>query len=349
MKKLSVLIYVLATVLISGNSAYTQIVAPNAVVGQRTLFYEDAARNRKLITEVWYPAVKTAQPGHVDEIPFIRIATARDSKIAEGRHPLILFSHGTGGGRNTVEWFCAGLAEQGFIVAAVDHFGNTFDNPIPEEFVKVWNRPLDISFVLTQLLRDNDFANSIDSTRIGAAGFSLGGYTVIALAGGKLDWTALTKFFKSPHGKDEVNVPEMPGLIDLIDKPEIKKGFAAAPSLHDKRIKSIFAMSPAAGQGFPTKQNLSQVSIPTYIVTVGGDKIAPPNTNAAHYAKLIPRAGYALIDEQAGHYVFLNEAKESLKSQAPMFFSDRAGVNRREVHEKVLAVAFEHFRKTLKK
>jgi predicted dienelactone hydrolase len=169
------------------------------------------------------------------------------------------------------------------------------------------------------------------------------------LAGAQLDWTALTEFFKSSEGKDEINIPEMPGLINLIDNPEIKEGFAAAPSLHDKRIKSVFAMSPAAGQGFPTKQNFSEVSIPTYIVTVGGDKIAPPNTNAAHYAKLIPRAGYALIDEQAGHYVFLNEAKESLKSQAPMFFSDRAGVNRREVHEKVLAVAFEHFRKTLKK
>lgn len=349
MKIRRILIQVLTAVLISGNIAYAQFSIPRSVVGQRTVHYEDASRNRKLTTEVWYPAVATAQPVQVDEIPFIRIATARNAKIAEGLHPLILFSHGTGGGRNTVEWFCAGLAEQGFIVAAVDHYGNTFDNPIPDEFVKIWNRPIDISFVLSQLLRDTGFVNAIDSSRIGAAGFSLGGFTVVALAGGQLDWAALTNFFKSPQGKNEINVPEMPGLINLIDKPEIQKGFESAPPLQDKRIKAIFAMSPAVGQGFPTKQNFSRVTIPTYIVTVGGDEIAPPKTNAAHYAKLIQRAEYTVIDEQAGHYVFLNEAKENLKNEAPIFFLDRPSVDRHAVHEKTLTLASTHFLKSLKK
>ncbi|HEY5917424.1 MAG TPA: hypothetical protein VIU13_08495, partial [Chryseolinea sp.] len=105
-------------------------------VGQRTFSYEDKSRNRKLTTEVWYPTLEKSSPE--DASPFIRISTKRNASISGGIFPLILFSHGTGGGRLTVEWFCAGLASMGFIVAAVDHFGNTFDNPIPIEFVKFW-------------------------------------------------------------------------------------------------------------------------------------------------------------------------------------------------------------------
>lgn len=56
-----------------------------------------------------------------------------------------------------------------------------------------------------------------------------------------------------------------------------------------------------------------------------------------------------VIDEKAGHYVFLNEANEGLKSEAPMFFQDAAGVDRRAVHDRTLSLAVEHFRKTLKR
>ena len=315
-------------------------------VGQRTFSFEDKGRSRKLTTEVWYPTHE--QPSGEDTSPFRRLPTAREASLAPGKFPLILFSHGTGCGRLTVEWFCAGLASQGFIVAAVDHFGNTFDNPIPVEFVKFWERPQDIRFVLDQLLITTEIASNIDNNKIGAAGFSLGGYTAITLAGAKMDLSAIQDYFKTETGKKEAEIPEMPGLISLLDNPEIQESFKKAPPSSDSRIKSIFVMSPAVGQAFPSKDNFKDVTIPVYIVAASKDQIAPLKTNAAHYAKMIKSAQYKTLGTEAGHYVFLNDAKETLKKEAPIFFVDKPDVNRKAIHEQALELALDHFRKTLK-
>lgn len=315
-------------------------------VGQRTFSFEDKSRGRKLITEVWYPTVE--KPSGEDGSPFIRIPTVREASFSAGKYPLILFSHGTGGGRLTVEWFCAGLAAQGFIVAAVDHFGNTYDNPIPEEFVKFWERPQDIRFVIDQLLTTPAISSAIDAEKIGAAGFSLGGFTSIALAGAKMDYQAIERYLQIESGKKEADIPEMPGLSSFFGKPEIQEAFKTAPPLNDKRIKSVFVMSPAVGQTFPTKENFKDVTVPVYIVAAANDQMAPLKTNAAHYAKMISASHYKTLGGEAGHYVFLNEAKDFMKKDAPLFFADAPGVNRKEIHDEVLQLAADHFTKTLK-
>lgn len=315
-------------------------------VGQRTIQYEDKSRNRPLITEVWYPTRDETSAD--DSSPFIRIATKRDASLSHGTFPLILFSHGTGGGRLTVEWFCAALASKGFIVAAVDHFGNTYDNPIPMQFVTFWERPQDLRFVLDQLLSESDIASSIDRNRIGAAGFSLGGYTAITLAGAKMDFYAIKNYFKSDAGKQEADIPEMPGLIAFFEKPEVEESYKKAPPLRDKRIKSVFVMSPAIGQAFPAKKNFSDVNVPVYIVVAAKDKMTPTKTNASHYAKLIDKAKYKELGTEAGHYVFLNEAKDGLKQELPHLFSDAPGESRKAVHDEAVRIAVEHFRNTLR-
>jgi len=315
-------------------------------VGQRTFSFEDKHRNRKLITEVWYPTL--AQPSADETSPFISMATARNGAISKGTFPVILFSHGTGGGRLTVEWFCATLASHGYIVVAVDHFGNTFDNPIPIEFVKFWERPQDITFVLNQLLDTPEISSSMNVKKIGVAGFSLGGFTAIALAGGKMDYDALQNYFKTDAGKKEADVPEMPGLLSFMGNPEVRESFKQAPPLKDARIKCAFVMSPAIGHAFPGKMNFKDVVVPVCIVAAGKDRIAPLQTNAAHYAAMIERSQYHVVGTEAGHYVFLNEAKEGLKSQAPVFFQDPAGVDRRSIHQQTLTLALEHFNKVLK-
>ena len=322
-----------------------QIKKDAQAVGQRTFSYEDKSRKRTLTTEVWYPAPD--KPSGEDKSPFIRIPTKRDASVLKGRFPLIMFSHGTGGGRLTVEWFCAGLAAKGFIVAAVDHFGNTFDNPIPIEFVKFWERPQDISFVLDELLSSTDLSSHVDVTKIAAAGFSLGGYTAITLAGAKMNLEAFEAYIKTPDGKKEADIPEMPGLLSYFDRPEVQESFNKAPALVDKRIKSVFVMSPAIGQAFPGKENFKEVTVPVYIVAAANDAIAPVNTNAAHYARLIAASHYKALGGEAGHYVFLNEAKDALKRDAPLFFTDPPGVDRRDVHEQALQLALDHFSKTL--
>lgn len=296
----------------------------NTPVDTLTLHFYDSARSRKLTTDLWFSV-----------------------KDTQGIKPLVLVSHGTGGNRQSLAWLCAGLAQNGFMVAAVDHYGNTFDNPIPKEFVTFWQRPLDISFVLNQLLSHKTLSGRIDTRNIFAAGFSLGGYTSLALAGAKLDWDALLKFVETPQGKQAVDIPEMPGLIKVLKDPQIREEFKRAPDLRDQRIKAVFTMAPALGPGFTSQAQMLTVTIPVFIVGARADSMAPVAANAAHFKKLLPHAGYYVTESNAGHYVFLNEGSEGMKKQAPIFFRDPEGVDRKLVHDQVIVLALQFFKSNL--
>jgi len=72
---------------------------------------------------------------------------------------------------------------------------------LPQGFARVWERPQDLSIMVDRLLDDPIFGPRIDLRRVGAAGFSIGGYTALALAGGMLDLHALQAAYReSPRG-----------------------------------------------------------------------------------------------------------------------------------------------------
>jgi len=94
-------------------------------------------------------------------------------------------------------WLASFLAAQGYVLAGVNHHGNTaLESYTVQGFVCAWERAMDLTAVLDQLLQDPFFASRIDPRRIGAAGFSLGGYTVLALAGGRIDLTPLKSAYE---------------------------------------------------------------------------------------------------------------------------------------------------------
>jgi len=323
--------------------------SPAQNIGERTLHFNDTARKRPLTTEVWYPTTDVVKPENKDFEPFVREKTVKDGKLDSKKYPLILISHGTGGGRLTLEWLADNLVHHGFMVAAVDHWGNTYDNKIAIDFVTPWERPQDISFVLTGLLKDPVFGPAIDQTRIGAAGFSIGGYTVIALAGAKLNFEAIKAYTNTPGGQHEINIPEFPGLKDVFKTGKVDESFKNSPkSLKDNRIKAFFAICPAIGQGFVSTSQFKDVKGPLYIVGAESDSIAPYRTNAAQYHKLAPKSKYMLVKGKVGHYVFLGEAAEPVKKQAPIYFSDDPSVDRHAIHQRVAELAAGFFEENLK-
>lgn len=339
------LFYIIALTLLSFLPA-KRLQAQN--IGQKTFFFIDKKRSRPVTTEVWYPTSDTLTARDKFSSPFLRLQTVRDGKTDAKKRPLIYLSHGTGGGRLTLEWFAEQLVQAGYIVAAVDHYGNTFSYSTPEGFLKPWERPQDISFSLTELLKDKTFSVLTDETRLGMAGFSLGGYTTLALAGAKLNFEALKTYSKSIAGKKEIDLPEFPGLVKYIDKKELSESFQKAPVLTDRRFKAFFAICPAIGQGFMTKGQVKDIIKPVYLVGTESDSIAPFSTNALHYHQLIQHSGFYLIKGKAGHYVFLNEADEVVKKESPVFFSDDPSVSRHDVHDKVSQLAIDFFNHTIK-
>ena len=94
-------------------------------------------------------------------------------------------------------WFGCTLAANGYIAVAVNHPGNNgAEGYTVLGFSTWWERARDLSTVIDAMLADPAFGSRIDARRIGAAGFSLCGYTVIEIAGGitvPADFTAFPK------------------------------------------------------------------------------------------------------------------------------------------------------------
>jgi predicted dienelactone hydrolase len=132
----------------------------------------------------------------------------------------------------------------------------------------------------------------VNRNRIGAAGFSLGGYTVSALAGARTDPALLRKFCASPAAAGCGDPPEFPNLFQRWSELEAgssefrASAAQAGGSYRDPRIRAAFAIAPALGPAL-ISESLAQIGIPFEIVGGQNDEIAPPEPNARFMARLI--------------------------------------------------------------
>jgi dienelactone hydrolase len=134
---------------------------------------------RTVTYTVWYPALPqdTPTPGSSPEL---------NDPSAEGEFPLIVFSHGFGGGPHDSSFLHEHLASHGFIVAAPGHRDCQPECPRDETEFRLQTdyRLEDVESVLEDALAlnsegDEILGGRIDTERLGVAGFSCGGYTAI--------------------------------------------------------------------------------------------------------------------------------------------------------------------------
>ena len=327
-------------------------------VGLRTLHFYDSGRPswtgtgpRPLLTDIWYPATEAAEEQSIPIGPesaplFTAGRAARDADAAPGRYPLVLLSHGSGGSALQLGWLGSALARRGFIAAGVNHHGNNPLEPYtPEGFLLWWERARDLSVAINFVLEDPQIGGLVDADRIGAAGFSLGGYTVIALAGGIVDLTALRKLYRN-NARDLLRnvsqeVPDRPGLEALIEEL-LDSDESHRESYLDSRVKCVFAIAPALAVAF-TPEGLAPVRVPVKIIVGDGDTITPPESNARRYAELIDGAELSILDGHVAHYTFLGEATKLGRESHPELGLDPPGVDRRVVHEQVAGMASDYF------
>lgn len=312
-----------------GMTVHSGASAQGFQVGEQTVVYTDASRGRTIKTEVWYPTTEVDEKqNRKTDLPFVLPPTIRNASFIPDSFPLVILSHGTGGNRFSLAWLAIDLARSGFVVISPDHWGNTYDNKIPEYFVRYWDRPLDISFLLTSFLLDTTFGPLIDRDKIGLAGFSFGGYTALAAGGIQISCELLKRSTSTKEGKAEFRIPELGDLTTLIQAipcPEIPVSFK------DERIKAIVAMAPALGMGLPDERQ--EIACPVLIISAGSDRIAPAQTNAMRYHEKLPASMLISLEDETGHYVFLNEGNKELKTRAKPYYKDHRSVNRSEVHK----------------
>jgi pimeloyl-ACP methyl ester carboxylesterase len=113
--------------------------------------------------------------------------------------PVIVFSHGYGGCAVQSRFLTATLAAHGYFVVAMDHHDancgrlprrtpRSFRDPMSWSDATYHDRAEDVGQVLAALRTDPRFRERIDLARVGLVGHSLGGYTVLGLAGAWPSW-----------------------------------------------------------------------------------------------------------------------------------------------------------------
>ena len=255
-------------------------------IGVKTLEYRDAARDRPVIVEYWFPK---------DE--------------ADRKHPLILMSHGHGGARKDKSWLAEKLAATGFLVASVEHFGNSKETYDPITSLRFWERSLDITYALNELLK----TEKIDEKRIGFIGYSLGGMTGLSLAGAVAQ--NLKQFAYASQGTREEFQAK---LFEQIDFSEGEKSFA------DPRIKSMILICPAT-YVFSTEQ-LKRIKTPIGLVAALYDEVLPHQQHALRVIRDLVPAKLKLMRKGIGHRSFLNGFSQVHREVGPFvakFFQEQ--------------------------
>ncbi|URR35862.1 alpha/beta hydrolase [Thermosynechococcus sp. HN-54] len=225
--------------------------------------------------------------------------------------PLIVISHGLASDRTTFAYLAEHLASHGLAVLAVTHPGsdasriNSFLSGAPldyENLPKDWaQRPLDLKFgvdAVAALVQKNP-ALKIDTNNVGLFGHSMGGFTVLAAAGGTVDWNAVKQRCLAAANDlfiFNISVPLQCRSLGLSDVPS---------ALADLRVKSVIAVNPVSsiliGEG-----GMANIKVPTLIVSSSRDVFAPPleeqvlpftwlQTQPKYLAMLVPGTHFSVV------------------------------------------------------
>jgi predicted dienelactone hydrolase len=274
----------------SGEKRYTEPL--NVGYHVIDLKYEKDGQERTLTLAVWYPTAKQPQQYNYGGPTSGNIAVDAEPLEKGGPYPLLVFSHGYGGGGLSAVFLTEALAARGWIVACPDHHDaesairirtaqeNNFDRHAllkhAEEITE--SGPADrpkYSYRLDELKRAIDgmlssalFGKLIDKDRIAVGGHSFGGFTALGLSG------------------------------------TIKERL-------DPRIKAVLLFSTGAGSYLFTDDELASVRIPSMLFM--GEREKNQKRGSGRMAELSERLfdkvsppKYFLVVKGANHFSFNN-------------------------------------------
>ncbi|MCB1373713.1 MAG: hypothetical protein KDJ78_05980 [Rhodobacteraceae bacterium] len=295
-----------------------------------------AHRARPIAASIWYPAAGPTYRAPVGDGPIFAPTPAFiGPAVADGRHPLVLLSHGSGGNADSIGWLSAGLVAEGAIVLAVDHPGSTSGDSSPRRSVDLAARAGDLSAALDHLLADPDFAPFIDTGRIAAVGFSLGGTTALGLAGLRFD--GAVQDADCTTGPDAADcVFFLKGGVTFADHA----GFSA--DTREARVTRSVAIDPGFSGAILAESLPGAIPDVTLInlgtaTRLGAVDVGPEGSDLAGS---LPAATYVEI-APASHFTFLGLCKPGAEDilaedgDDPIC-TDPEGADRAEVHARLV-------------
>jgi predicted dienelactone hydrolase len=243
--------------------------APRHEVGHASALLVDADRGDRLVgVDCWYPAEPGA-PGDLPAATYSVIpgvgftASARtNAPAAADPRPLVVLSHGRSGLRTSYVMLCEGLAARGFVVAALDHPGDTLldwmTGTAVDDATNEVQRVADVQFVIDALLGDPTHLPplaAVDPNRVAVVGHSYGGFTALAVA--------------------------------AVEPP-------------DPRIRGVAGLQPFARS--LRRSAIARIAVPTLLIVGAHDQTCPPDTDADRVTGTVTRDDARRIDlAAAGH------------------------------------------------
>ncbi|TCU17118.1 alpha/beta hydrolase family protein [Rhizobium sullae] len=325
-----------------------------AAVGFREMTLPDTEGDRPMHVSIWYPTDTDREPVLLGETPaFSGQPVVKDAEARTGPHPLVLLSHGYGGSWRNLAWLASELVRKGYVIAAPDHPGTTTFDMRPPEAVMLWKRPRDLSLVIDALLSRRELTGGIAIDRIAAIGHSLGGWTVIELAGGRFDANDITTNCMAQFGSLYCKIFEALGV-----GRDAASTAAMGADLSDRRIRAVVMLDLGPGRGL-TPQSLASVRVPALVLGAAEDvdketaseaDIAATNKDSAYLAQYLPSAttSYALVPGSL-HFSFMQPCKPGaaalIEEEAPgesIVCKDGQGADRSTIHRQIadMIIAF---------
>jgi predicted dienelactone hydrolase len=294
--------------------------------------YLDTVRDRKIDTNIFYPTKSDQkQQTFAENAAFYGIKAVKNAIIKGDKLPVYFLVHGTSGNWKNQSWLAKELANKGALVIAANHPGYTSGEASPINVLRMWEQPRDVSFLIDQVL-SGKYASVIDSSNITVIGYSLGGYTAMALAGVRFDILGFEKFCISSQDKSCRYFSDAFTQLTKEDRSMI------TASYKDSRVTHSIAITPGYIPAIQAN-SLAELNTKTLIIGAELDKNVPPNTQLLPY--LQGHMGNIVYREisQASHFSFLQNCKPKAASilEEDAFVCKELGNKKRKTIHKELS------------
>jgi predicted dienelactone hydrolase len=290
-----------------------------------------------LTAGIWYP---TDAPTADHRLGEFTQTVAPGASVAGRGLPLVVLSHGGAGSYESHYDTALALAHAGFVAAAVSHAGDTYDDQ--SQVLRLWRRPAQLRRLISFMLNEWRQRDRIDGARVGAFGFSNGGFTVLVTAGGVPDLGKVGPFCESHPGQGLCKALRQAG-VDLTHAFDAPPG-AWAP---DSRIKAAVIAAPAFGFAFG-KAGLKDVHIPILLWRAEDDRHQPNPWYDEAVRRALPRPPEYHVVAGADHFDFLPPCGPRLAAVAPRICADPHGFDRAAFHQAFNAEIVRFFRANLR-
>ncbi|WP_414830350.1 alpha/beta hydrolase family protein [Alteromonas sp. H39] len=278
---------------------------------------------------IWYPAETQCEGA--------RLCLSKTTRLDQ----TILLSHGAMGSARELNWIGYATASRGFVTVGINHFGESWvygpESIQPQAAITLWRRASEVSAVINLLQR-----NAVDTQdhlallnrpvnwhNITAIGFSSGGSTVITLAGGRYAPARARDYCASTRSQGDLGCNYV--------KHSSQQTFSmeeATADYREERITKVIALDPAAGP-MTTEKSLANIAIPVMIFAAKQNDFLPFDNHAGYYASAIPNAALYSLDNDAGHFVFIDKCQHNHQAMGISLCEDRSGVDREKVHRQL--------------